>query len=329
MNDQTQYSIITIDPTEFDIGPDAPLRVRRHLPGEPGENESDRQLTESILLHGMLQPPLLVHLTDASHGKPLLVQGFRRVAAAQAAEISRVDAVLRTAGPERSIAVLLWWLAGIAFGEPLSNLERILLIEKAYAFTKDVPLEPLSAAYGKTLSAAHLKSLRNILELDDPVLEALHRGRVSTGDLLQLIEHPAVDTSGAAGFLAGERLTRGEQKKAVRLMLRIGDGGTKKWKRFAESYAPGSSALLVTLERICHPTFTRDRARIEKMICEMHLPPGVSIKPPENMEGGAYRLQMPIRDEEAFNRALEKLQAAVDAGKVAELIEILRGGEDS
>ena len=143
------------------------------------------------------------------------------------------------------------------------------------------------------------------------------------------MEHPFVNADEAAAILAGERLTRSEQKKAVRLMLRIGDGGEEEWKRFTGSYRPGDGALPATLERRCHPTHTKDRSRIESIVSDMQLPPGVTITPPENMEGGAYRLQIRIRDDETFRRTLEKLQAAVDAGKVAELLEILRGGNDS
>ncbi len=326
MNDNRHYSIITIDPADVDISTESPLRARRHLPGEPGESESDRILVESIEMYGMMHPPIFVTGLIATSGKPVLLDGYRRIAAARELGVREIDAVHRTVEPGDHGRTVLDWLASFSFGAPLSELEMIIRLDKAYGFDIDVPLPPLPVETGKN---EFFKRMRHILDLDDHTQEALHRGEVSTGDLLQLMEHPFVDANEAACMLAGERLTRSEQRKAVRLMLRIGDGGTEEWKRFVGSYTPESGALLEVLERTCHPTYTKDRGRIEEIVREMHLPPGVSIQPPENMEGGSYRLQMPIRDQETFRRALEKLQAAVDAGNVAELLEILSGGKDT
>jgi hypothetical protein len=128
--------------------------------------------------------------------------------------------------------------------------------------------------------------------------------------------------------VAGEKLTRSQKKKAIHRMLRIGDGGDGEWKKFAGSYVVGSGTLLDTLNKTVHPTLTKDLERIEGIIRDMHLPPGVSVMPPENMEGGHYRLQMPVRDERILEQALEKIRDAQEDGKIAGLLDILRGGRE-
>lgn len=329
MSDQKRYSVITIEPSEVDLGPEAPFRVRRHLPGKTGASDADRRLVESVREHGVLRPPLFVAGLDQYGESPLLVQGYRRCAAARAAGLETIDALLITATEDQFAAVMIRWLEDIHSGEPLSELEKIFLTKKTRELYAEAPLTLLSNAYGKALSAAHLKSLWNILELGDPVLEALHRGDVSTGDLLTLTEHPFVDINDAVRILSGERLTRSDQKKAVRLMLRLGDGGEEHWKSFVSSHDAGSGALIDILSRTVHPTLTKDLERVEQIIRDMHLPPGVSITPPENMEGGGYLLRMPIRDEHHFEQALEKLQNAIDTKIVAKLIKILRGDQSN
>ena len=337
MSEKTPYSIVSIDPAEIDIGHEAPFRVRRHLPGEPGAGEADGRLVESVRLHGVLHPPLIARVGESSRAmphlattrgstrnRPLLVQGFRRMAAARQAGLCAVAAV-QLAIDDHPADIVLRWHEDLRCGEPLSEYERILRLEKLRALDAEAPLATLSEAYGKKLSEKHLSQLLTLLKLDEQALEALHRGDVSTGDLLLVTEHPNVDTAGAVRILSGERLSRSDQKKAVHLMLRIGDGGDEAWERFAGSYVPGSGTLLAALGRAVHPTLTGDLERIERIIRDMRLPPGVTITPPENMEGGAYRLQMPIRDEGAVREAIEKLSDAVDGERIAALLGILRG----
>jgi ParB/RepB/Spo0J family partition protein len=324
MNDRQRYSVITIEPSEVDLGPEAPFRVRRHLPGEPGEIDADRLLIESAREHGLLRPPLFVTGLDQCGESPLLVQGYRRCAAARAAGLETIEAMLFTVTEDQFAAAFLQWIEDFHYGEPLSELEKILLTKKTRELDTKTPLTLLSNAYGKTLSAEHLENLLRILELDDPVLEALHRGDVSTGDLLTLMNHTFVDIDDAVRILSGERLTRSDQKKAVRLMLRIGDCGEERWKKFASSCNAGSGALLDTLNRTVHPTLTKDLERIGTIIRNMHLPPSASITPPENMEGGSYRLQVGIRDEHTLEQTLDKLKDAIDNKMIVELLKILR-----
>lgn len=325
MIDRQRYSIITIDPSAVDLGPEAPFRVRRHLPGELGESEEDRRLVESVREQGIFKPPLFIVGLDQYGESPLLAQGFRRCAAARIAGLKTIYALLLTIPEDEFTTAILQWVEDFHYGEPLSEFEKIILTKKMRDLDSKTPLTLLSNAYGKELSAEHLENLCRILELDDPVLEALHRGDVSTGDLLTLMNHPFVDINDAVRILSAERLTRSDQKKAVNLMLRIGDGGEEQWKKFASSYNIGSGALIDALSRTAHPTLTKDLERVEQIIRDMHLPPGVSITPPENMEGGSYRIRMDIRDEHQLEQTLEKLRNAIDTKMVAELLSILRG----
>lgn len=342
MKKQTKCSLVTIDPTQMDISPDAPLRVRFHLPGENGESEADKYLTESIKRVGVLEPPLLIEYTEpiASHDHTtpkseeyeayIVVHGFRRIAAAREAASGEVNAL---AVPESTLSIreiITLWLEGIPYGSALSELEKIILTDKASRLAGvEWPelLTGMSQAVGGELSQTHLPRLHKLLELEPPALKAFHAGSVSTADILMLSEHPSIDTGEAVSLLSAEKLNRREQTDAVKLMLRIADHGKEDWKRFAAQYDQGAGSLLTSLKNFTNPSLVNDLERIENISREMRLPSWAGIHPPANLEGGDYNLNVRIQNEESLTLVIKKLQEALDTGKITTLLGILRGKE--
>ncbi len=328
MDQLIERTFITVDPYHIDLEKSAPLRFRRRLPGEPQESKSDIRLTGSIGRFGIIQPPLLMGSPESPSEFLLVIQGYRRIAAARASGLSSIAAMLI---PDISLTrekVIALWLEGVPTGEPPSELERLYLTRKAATFAgnewKEM-LPDLLSVFGKELSPDFLQRLWKLLDLGEPTLESLHRGAVSTGDLLLISEHHLIDTDEAAGLLSHAGLNRRDQKEAVRLMIRIADNGKKEWDDFIAGYHSGNLPLLKALRAACRPTLTNDLQRIEDIVKSMHLPQGAGIHPPDSMEGGSYTLSVSIRNEEALALALKKLQDALGEGKIADLMKILKG----
>lgn len=342
MRKHPKRSLVAIDPRQVDISPDAPLRFRFQLPGEHGESEPDKYLTESIKQVGVLEPPLLIEYTEpiSSHGHAaqtseeyetyIVVQGFRRIAAAREAAIGEVNVL---AVPESALSIreiINLWLEGIPYGTALSELEKIILTDKAARLAGvEWPelLTGMSRAVGRELSQTHLPRLHNLLELEPATLKAFHAGSVSTADLLLLSEHPSIDTSEAVRLLCSEKLNRREQKDAVNLMLRIADHGTENWKRFTAHRDQDSGSLLTSLKNFTYPSLVKDLERIDNIFREMHLPLWAAIHPPTNLEGRNYDINIRIHDEDSLALVIKKLQDALDTGKITMLLDILRGKE--
>ncbi|UCF05788.1 MAG: ParB N-terminal domain-containing protein [bacterium] len=357
----TDRFLIHIDPTMLDYSTGAPLRFRRHLPGDEGESKADRELTASVGRFGVIQPPILVGSPAAQAKSYLVVHGHRRLAAARAAGLGLIEAIL---SPEVSISqeeILTRWLEEVPSGTPLSELELIILSKKAADFARRkyteerVPAnttvrkrgrhagrEPdarsrsatsphplLSKAFEKKLSQPYLERLWGLLELDDGTLEALHTGKVSTGDLLLLTGEPSINVTEAVHLLCREQLNRREQKEAVHLMLHLVNRGESEWRDFLDRYRRGGPALIESLRTACYPNLTNDLERIEKIVQSMQLPPAVSVHPSEHLEGGHYRIELRLRREEEIKITLEKLRIASETGKFTRLLEILRGEERS
>jgi hypothetical protein len=342
-----------IDPRSLSIASEAPFRYRYILPGETAGKESaargnvtrapgteretptpggadssdDSALVESIGRFGLIHPPVLI---EAPGTGSIVLSGHRRIAAALVAGHRSIDTVSLGEKDPFAEEIVFLWLEEARHGAPLSDLETIVLTKKCRALSGgrfDGFIDMLSKVVGRKLSSAYLERTWGLLGLPKEILDALHGGSVSTGDLLLISESRAIDTAQAAALLARAALPRKEQRRAVRLMLRIGDLGRHSWQEFVRSLGEERQSLLTALSATCHPSLTRDRQRIEEIIRGIGLPTGVTIQPPENLEGGSYRLTARIRSEERFAAVLEKLVDATHNGSISRLLAILKRGE--
>ena len=314
-----ERTLTSIDPSKLPLGRDAALRFRWRLPGDEGESAPDTELVESVRQYGVIDPPIL-------YGKaPVVVIGHRRLAAARQVGLEKIDAFIITEGAATRDEIASLWLEDVRHGATLTDLEKITLTVKCREFLAEgfeVPLGRLETAAGKTLSKDYLEATGRLLELPEDILDSLHDSRLSTGDLLSLgngdIEKPA-------RILAGSGLNRKEQREAVRIMLRLKDMGDDVWESFAKDYEVRGVGLLEALAATAYPSLDRDLERRGKIVKDMRLPPGAAIHPPEHLEGGSYRLAARIRDESTLSELLNKLQAALDDGKIKQLLDILKG----
>ena len=317
---------VTTDPSSLPIGRETTFRYRRFLPGEraagTGPSADDERLVESIGRYGLLHQPLLL---EESGGKRTVICGHRRIAAANIAGIKSIEAVSIEAPLEEVIPL---WLEEARFGAAISDLELILLTSKCRTLSGErfgVTTDQLSVVAGRNLSTSYMERAELLLELPVEILDALHGGLLSTGDLLLLSRSEAIDTVRAARLLAGAALKRGERREAVRLLLRLGDMGI--WQEFEQGCGGCGSDLLPALRAACQPSLERDLGSIGEIVERLGLPSSASLQPPGNLEGGSYKLIMRIRDEKGLNELLEKLRAALERGDIGMLLGILKGGE--
>ncbi|MDZ7860531.1 MAG: ParB N-terminal domain-containing protein [Candidatus Krumholzibacteriota bacterium] len=319
---------IRINPGDINIGRDAPLRVRRHLPGEKAESKSDQQLSESVAGLGLLHPPALMKTEGGSIEDSVVIFGHRRLAAAAKAGLKKISAVVLPAPRYEALEILKLRVEELSFGKELSELERIIAIDKTASFSGLSAEEILPLLFGifkRQISAGYAHRLLELLKLPDNILQFLHRGDISTGDLLALSEHPSIDPAEAAYLLAGEGLNRGKQKKAVRLMLYLADQGGGKWDKFLSGFRRGKDSLVESLHNACYPVLGEDLKKISSIIKSAGLPKDAVIKPPDNLEGGHFTLRVKIREDERFSGILAKLGKFSEEGGILNLLDILKG----
>ncbi len=330
MNFAGKFYLSEVEIPSLPLSTDAPLCFRWRLPGEDANSPRDQELIDSIRKFGFIHPPLLAEHRYGEMPNPLIIQGYRRLAAARALGRENAGVMMMDASRISAIELIRLWMEDIPGGAPPSGLEKIIITRRAARFLGDEwhnILEDLSAVLGRKLSPEFAEELWELLKLDRQILEHLHRGKLTTGDLLQLSGHPSPRVPEAARYLATAGLSRKRQREAVKLILRLGDQmtGDYPWKEIPGWAAEGTDLLMEKLREACYPRYSEDLKKIDQARSEMHLPSYVSVNPPPRLEGGNYRIDISVRNVEALRTALDKLQAALRKGLFDKLFDILRG----
>lgn len=314
----------TVDISGLELGAGAPFRFRWRLPGEEGSSAPDKALAESIAAIGIISPPVLADTGDSLD----VASGFRRIAAAREAGLAEIPALVIDARDKDHTATLPIWLESLSHGQPLSEMERLTVASKASALAcnqiaESLPL--LSRLFGRKITPDVLGRLTGLSHLDADVMLAIHEGKVSPGDLLQLSAHPGIDTEDAARLLAGSGLSRSGRREAVRGMLSMADYGKDLFAGFVNDYDPQKTPLDEALRNITHPRMNDDISLLKRAIAEIELPSTASVHLPENLEGNSFTVEIKVRDGNDLRISLARLHGALEEGLVERMLEALQG----
>lgn len=178
-------------------------------PRQQFDPEGLGELASSIREHGVLQP-LLVREVD---GGFQLIAGERRWQAAQKAGLTTV--------PCRVVDVVDKTACEFALEE---NLKRKDLndLEKAQAFREyidhfECTIEELSKQL--SMNRSTVTNILRLLELADPVKQALHAGRISSGHARAMLSLPEVQQLELCSRVQAEQLTVRQTEAAVKTLL--------------------------------------------------------------------------------------------------------------
>ena len=323
-----------IDIPDLDSLRNSPFCYRYHLPGDQPGNAHDLSLVDSVDRFGLIDPPLVIREKES----PRVVLGHRRLAAATVAGFKHVEVMVVDSNQNGSTDtrvpadILSIWLENTTAGAELSDLEKIILLSKASInfgdHFSDV-LSGLSGIFGRRLSENFAGQLVGLLQEDNEVLDALHKGSIRSGDLLLLSSHPCIDTSEAIRHLSGGKLSRAQQKESVRLIVYLADQGNKKWKIFSDEFSGKGRPLPDLLRKACYPSLSRDMETLDRIVAEIGLPSWATIQLPENLEGGSFLLNIRIRDEEKLRTAIDKIENSLESGRIARLLDILKNRQSA
>jgi ParB family chromosome partitioning protein len=150
------------------------------------DEEALNELADSIKIHGLVQPVIVLPLADDLYQ---LVAGERRWRAAQKAGLTRLPAIVRDAAPDAALEIAL-----------IENLQRQDLnpVEEAQAYEHliaefDLTQEEVARRVGK--SRATVANMMRLLRLPEDVRLWLMEGKLSTGHakaLLALVDSQAI-----------------------------------------------------------------------------------------------------------------------------------------
>lgn len=156
------------------------LQVTNTQPRLQFDQEALGELAESIRIHGILQP-IIVMPSVIESGKYFIVAGERRWRAAQTAGLSEVPVIIRDRPSENSLEIAL-----------IENIQRVDLnpLEEAQAFAQlidDYGMTQQQVAQQMGKSRPYVANRLRLLQLPEKVRLALEKGQLSEGHLRLLI----------------------------------------------------------------------------------------------------------------------------------------------
>ena len=185
------------------------VEPNRSQPRQDFDEEELQSLSESIALHGVLQPLTVRQLPS---GYYQIIAGERRWRAARMAGLSEVPVVVIEADDKKTMELAL-----------IENLQRQDLnpVEEALGYRTlmeeyGLTQEETSQRVGKSRSAV-ANALR-LLELDEAVQKLLRSGSLSAGHARALVPlSPALQAQAASAIIAGGLSVRQTEALAKRL----------------------------------------------------------------------------------------------------------------
>ena len=155
------------------------IQPNPHQPRTEFNEEELKDLSESILAHGIIQPLILT--IDEETKKYFLIAGERRLRAAELAGLQMVPAIVRTASDQERLELALIENVQRADLSPLETAEAYRSLEENFSLTH----EEIAKRVGKNRSSV-TNTLR-LLKLPEIVLRALRSGAISEGHARALL----------------------------------------------------------------------------------------------------------------------------------------------
>ena len=168
-------AILANAPSNFNGLRELPLDVVTANPRQPRRDfdaEALLALSESIRVHGVLQPVVVRPLADGGFE---LIAGERRLRAAKMAALTTVPAVVRASGESERLELALIENVAREDLNPVEEARACATLVEDLGLTK----EELSRRVGKSRVA--LSNLIRLLELPDEVLASIEGGDLSEG----------------------------------------------------------------------------------------------------------------------------------------------------
>ena len=154
------------------------IEPNRDQPRKDFDEDALRELSESIALHGVIQPLLVRPISDGGYQ---LIAGERRWRASRMAGLSEVPVFIREMSDRQVAEVALIENLQREDLNPLEEAKGYAQLMKDYGLTQ----EQVAKSVGKSRPA--VANAMRILDLDEEVLEYVRNGKLSAGHARTLL----------------------------------------------------------------------------------------------------------------------------------------------
>jgi hypothetical protein len=341
----------------IEVATTAPFLFRLSLDENDGRRTPSRVSAETAA--GAAAPPGPAFLSPASLRviKPLLLQemddeliildGHRRMHVAYGAGLDRIPALIypKTA-PARAICDLV--LSSALESSGASGVEKVLAAFKISRFmahgpfrgtlpvaADDIPrvppelVPPFGSIFGRTVSEHWLLRAFRILTAGLPELRAMHSLRLPVDHCVPLLDLDGSERTWLVHQKETTAMSAAEMRSIARLLIfaRAKPGfSLDRLSTGREDALPGSidgASLIGLLRREIYPELCARERAIASCVKSMDLPPGISIRPPENLEGNSFSCYFTFSSSLEFRRYMNVLRWAGGDGKITAMLKEL------
>ncbi len=287
-----------------------PWSLHRDFPADP-----DRQLIESIERYGLLRPLIVREKRDNCE----LVCGARRLEA------------LRRCGKDRKISCLVAdrstsdrdLLELVVEDQdqsgPLSPIETAYLIELWQNIDRPLDQKTVQDATG-TRSETECKRLLSLLELEKPLILAVHHGALSVKIGLALRDLPPEQRIFIFDLFKRLSLNTSKQRRALELAriisvtqgISLDEVFTNHFPEVCtgsvDNVPQSATRMLKKLHELSHPRLSAARKNFNEKVQQLRLPDRCTLEPWPSFEREAVSLTTEFEDFESFQKAWQKIK---------------------
>jgi ParB family chromosome partitioning protein len=189
----------------------------KYQPRRDMEPESLRELADSIIVQGVMQPIVVRPISDQ---KFEIIAGERRWRAAQLAGLDVIPAVIRDVSDQAAIAMALIENIQREDLNPIEEAASLQRLQREFELTQ----QEVATAVGKSRST--VANLLRLMTLQEDVRRLVEHGDLEMGHARALLGLDGADQSQAARTVVGKGLTVRQTEALVRNFLEHKNQGT-------------------------------------------------------------------------------------------------------
>lgn len=280
------------------------------------------RLRSSISRVGLLHPPIVKTKSSTAHQ---IIAGRQRLRHALAIQNDTSCPCFVVPDETSDSDCLVLALEDIlATGDPTA-------VELAVFFNKIVATVPIEEAAEKFLSAAgrpanvySIKQLLSLLQLESPILKAVHEGFMPESVARSLLPFSFADRLSLFETIAFLRLSVSNQKKIIAactelstrmnisVLSLLADEAVREILDHPETNVPQKAAHLMTiLEQQRFPRLNRAEDEFRAFVSRLALPEYMSVKHSPSFEQDQVQLFITFKDRETLVDALPKITSSI------------------
>lgn len=285
-------------------------------------NNVDKSLEKSICKHGLLHPPIIKQVDSCSY---CIIAGRKRLLAVAALRAEGACNCLVVSRQAAEADILYLLLEELRLTRQLSPIEKALFLQKTAGIMDEdqttsefLPLLELPA------SPVVIKQTRMLLDLEDPIILAIHRGDINVNIARKLIPLPGKDRMVLFEIITALGLSFSNQKKLLNICgelasrkktniaVILGHEDVQGILRHQHANPPQKAKMLMTrLSREHMPRSGQAEEEFSRFIAAMQLPHNISVEHTPFFEDDRTTLSITFSNRKSMQHAWEKIKDTV------------------